>query len=138
MKVLQFAFTGEAENPHVPFRHGRDSAVYTGTHDNDTTLGWFDALSDGAKGYVYEFLGQPQEAMPWPLIRAALASRADLAILPMQDVLALGSEHRMNVPGAGEGNWSWRFSWDMVQPDTPRRLYRQMDIYQRLPGRSGS
>ena len=137
MKVLQFAFTGEPENPYVPFRHSRDCVVYTGTHDNDTTLGWFDAMDDGAKGDVCEFLGHSQETMPWPLIRAALASRADLAILPMQDVLALGSEHRMNVPGVTAGNWSWRFRWDMVQPDTPRRLYRQMDIYRRLPRTMG-
>jgi len=133
MKVLQFAFTGEPENPYVPYRHSRDYVVYTGTHDNDTTVGWFEALDDGIKGYVYEYLGHSQEAMPWPLVRAALASRADLAILPMQDVLALGSEHRMNVPGVADGNWAWRFGWDMVQPDAPGRLHRQMDIYRRLP-----
>jgi 4-alpha-glucanotransferase len=132
MKVLQFAFTGEAANPYVPFRHGRDCVVYTGTHDNDTTVGWFNGLDDGAKGYVYEYLGHSQEAMPWPLIRAALASRADLAILPMQDVLALDNAHRMNVPGVTSGNWSWRFQWPMVPPETPGRIYRQLAIYQRL------
>jgi len=133
MKVLQFAFTGEAENPYVPFRHDRDSVVYTGTHDNDTTLGWFDALSDGAKGYVYELLGNSWEAMPWPMVRTAIASRCHLAIIPMQDCLALGGEHRMNVPGVANGNWSWRFWWNMVTPDTPGRLRRMNEIYQRLP-----
>lgn len=133
MKVLQFAFTGEAENPYLPFRHGRDSVVYTGTHDNDTTLGWFESLSDGAKGYVYELLGNSSEAMPWPLVRAALGSRCDLAVVPMQDCLALGSEHRMNVPGVANGNWTWRFWWNMVPPDTPGRLRRMNEIYQRLP-----
>lgn len=135
MKVLQFAFTGEPDNPYVPFRHERDAVVYTGTHDNDTTVGWFESQSDGAKGYIYEFLGHSQEAMPWPLIRAALASRCDLAILPMQDLLALGSEHRMNVPGVAGYNWSWRFTWPMVAPETPARIRRQLEIYQRLvPG----
>lgn len=132
MKVLQFAFSGEAANPYVPFRHDRDCVVYTGTHDNDTTLGWFQTLDDGAKGYVYEFLGNSHEAMPWPMIRAALASRSDLAIIPMQDVLGLGGEHRMNLPGITHGNWAWRFSWNMIQADTPSRLYRQNAIYQRL------
>jgi 4-alpha-glucanotransferase len=134
MKVLQFAFSGEAQNPYVPFRHDRDSVVYTGTHDNDTTLGWFESLNDGAKGYVYELLGNSWEAMPWPLVRAALASRCHLAMIPMQDCLALGGEHRMNVPGIANGNWSWRFRWDMVPPETPGRLRRMNEIYQRLPG----
>lgn len=132
MKVLQFAFDGEAGNPYVPFRHGRDSVVYTGTHDNDTTLGWFNALSDETRGLVHEVLGNPSETMPWPLVRAALASRCHLAIIPMQDCLALGSEHRMNVPGVANGNWTWRLRWDMVPPDTPRRLRRMNEIYQRL------
>ena len=133
MKVLQFAFSGEAENPYVPFRHERGSVVYTGTHDNDTTLGWFESLDDGSKGYVYELLGNSWEAMPWPLVRAALGSRSDLAIIPMQDCLALGAEHRMNLPGVANGNWSWRFSWDMVPPETPGRLRRMNEIYQRVP-----
>ncbi len=133
MKVLQFAFSGEAGNPYVPFRHERNSVVYTGTHDNDTTLGWFESLNDGAKGFVYELLGNSWEAMPWPMVRAALGSRSELAIVPMQDVLALGSEHRMNVPGVTEGNWRWRLGWDMVTADTPARLRRMNEIYQRLP-----
>ncbi len=132
MRVLQFAFSGEAENPYVPFRHDRDSVVYTGTHDNDTTVGWFESLNDGAKGYVYELLGNSYEAMPWPMVRTALASRSHLAMLPMQDVLALGSEHRMNVPGVADGNWQWRFGWDMVPPETAGRMHRMNEIYQRL------
>jgi 4-alpha-glucanotransferase len=133
MKVLQFAFTGEEKNPYLPFRHDRDAVVYTGTHDNNTTLGWFESLDDGAKGYVYELLGNSYEAMPWPMIRAALASRADLAIIPMQDVLALGSAHRMNVPGVADGNWAWRFGWEMIPAETPGRIYRMNQIYLRLP-----
>jgi len=131
MKVLHFAFSGESANPYLPFRHDRDSLVYTGTHDNDTTLGWYDSLDEYTRGYVDEYLGVSQEPMPWPLIRCALASRSHLAILPMQDILGLDSGHRMNVPGTTEGNWGWRFSWDQVHPDLPARLCRIIKLYGR-------
>ena len=117
----------------MPFRHDRDAVVYTGTHDNDTTLGWFEALDDGAKGYVYEFLGNSYEVMPWPMVRAGFASRADLAIIPMQDALALGGAHRMNVPGTADGNWAWRSAGDGARRDAGGVLYRMNQIYLRLP-----
>jgi 4-alpha-glucanotransferase len=131
MKVLQFAFSGDSANPYLPFRHDRDSVVYTGTHDNDTTLGWYDSLDEHTREYVDEYLGVSQEPMPWPLIRSALASRSHLAIVPMQDILELDSGHRMNVPGTTEGNWGWRFSWDRVRADLPARLYRIIKLYGR-------
>ncbi len=131
MKVLQFAFSGDSDNPYLPFRHGRDSVVYTGTHDNDTTLGWYASLDEHTRGYVDEYLGASTEPMPWPLIRCALASRSHLAILPMQDILGLDSAHRMNVPGTSEGNWHWRFSWDQVPSDLPTRLSRIVRLYAR-------
>ncbi len=131
MKILQFAFGGGPTNPYLPFNFGRDAVVYTGTHDNDTTVGWYDSLDDGTRGYVSEFLGHPGEVMPWPLIRAALVSRAQIAIVPMQDVLELGSEHRMNTPGTVEGNWRWRFSWEQVAPALAPRLRGLVDMYGR-------
>jgi 4-alpha-glucanotransferase len=131
MKILQFAFSGGADNPYLPFRHHRDSVVYTGTHDNDTSLGWYLALDPDERAFVKEFLGYPTEPMPWPLIRAALASRAYLAILPMQDLLALDGDHRMNVPGTVEGNWTWRFAWDWVPADLSARVRRMVEIYGR-------
>jgi 4-alpha-glucanotransferase len=85
--------------------------VYTGTHDNDTTTGWWRSLSEAHKDAVLDGLGQPTEAMPAPLVHAALASPARLAIIPMQDLLGLGSEARMNTPGTLSGNWTWRFTW---------------------------
>jgi 4-alpha-glucanotransferase len=132
MKVLQFAFSGDADNPYLPFRHGRDSVVYTGTHDNDTTLGWYLALDDASRAYVDDYLGRSKEPMPWPLIRSALASRSGLAIIPMQDILSLDGEHRMNLPGTTDGNWSWRFAWDQVDPDLAERVRRRVAIYGRL------
>lgn len=131
MKILQFAFSGDADNPYLPFQHSRDSVVYTGTHDNDTTLGWYNSLDDKTRSYVNEYLGRSIEIMPWPLIRMALASRANMAIIPMQDVLCLGGEHRMNTPGTAEGNWNWRFSWGYLEPDLAERLRRQITLYGR-------
>ncbi|MCP3867480.1 MAG: 4-alpha-glucanotransferase [Gammaproteobacteria bacterium] len=132
MKVLQFAFSGGADNPYLPFRHEANSVVYTGTHDNDTTLGWYLGLDDGLRQRVDDYLGHSREAMPWPMIRSALASRSLLAIIPMQDILALGCEHRMNLPGTTEGNWNWRFDWDQLGEDLPARIHRRLDIYGRL------
>ena len=111
MRVLQFAFEGDADNPHRLEHHTVDTVVYTGTHDNDTTMGWWLSLSDEHKAAVLDDLGQPTQALPIPLIQAALASPARLAIFPMQDLLELGSEGRMNTPGTLTGNWTWRFQW---------------------------
>jgi len=132
MKILQFAFSGEADNPYLPCNHTENSVVYTGTHDNDTSLGWYLSLDAEARQYVDEYLGRSQEIMPWPLIRSAMASCARFAILPMQDLLALDGQHRMNLPGTVEGNWSWRFSWDQVEPDLAARLHRRVSMYGRL------
>jgi len=111
MRVLQFAFEGDADNPHRLERHSADTVVYTGTHDNDTTLGWWLSLIEEHKAAVLDGLGQPTQAMPAPLLQAALASPARMAIIPMQDLLGLGSEARMNTPGTLNGNWTWRFQW---------------------------
>ncbi|MEW8518379.1 MAG: 4-alpha-glucanotransferase [Candidatus Thiodiazotropha sp.] len=131
MKILQFAFSGGADNPYLPFHHSRDSVVYTGTHDNDTTLGWYKGLDDTTREFVDDYLGKPREVMPWPLIRTALASRANLAILPFQDVLGLDSTHRMNTPGTTEGNWGWRFEWNRIKHGTTERLLRYVKMYGR-------
>jgi 4-alpha-glucanotransferase len=131
MKVLQFAFDGGADNPYLPFHHDRDFVVYTGTHDNDTSLGWYRSLDESTRAYVDEYLGHPSEPMPWPLVRAALASRSHLAIIPMQDVLAGDSGHRMNVPGTSGGNWGWRFDWDQVDPGLTGRLKGMIRLYGR-------
>ena len=132
MKILQFAFDGNADNPYLPHNHRRLSVVYTGTHDNDTSLGWYNSLDAPTRNNLHEYLGRPGEAWPWPLLRSALASVACLAVLPMQDLLALGSEHRMNVPGVAEGNWGWRFQWDWLQPELAARVHDMVSRYGRL------
>jgi 4-alpha-glucanotransferase len=132
MKILQFAFDGGADNPYLPHAHVPDAVVYTGTHDNDTTLSWFQALPAEQQLRVVEYLGYPYEPMPRPLMRAAFASVARLAMVPMQDVLGLGRGHRMNTPGTSEGNWRWRFDWDQLSPDITGWLRRALEAYGRI------
>jgi 4-alpha-glucanotransferase len=134
MKILHFAFSGNSDNPYLPYNHERCSVVYTGTHDNDTTIGWYQDLDEGAKAYIQNYLGHPTEPMPWPLIRLALGSRSQLAILPMQDLLELDGEHRMNTPGTVEGNWSWSFEWGQLAHDLAPRLRGLLSLYGRING----
>jgi 4-alpha-glucanotransferase len=108
MRVVQFAFDGRADNPHLPYMHEPDNVAYTGTHDNDTALGWYRQLDPGTRARVDLYLRAGLEAMPETLIRAALGSVARLAVIPAQDLLALGSEARLNTPGTTRGNWSWK------------------------------
>ena len=108
MKVLQFAFDGSPDNPHLPAQHEELSVVYTGTHDNDTTVGWWTSLEEPTREQVRRQLLDASEPMPWALVRLALSSTARLAVVPAQDLLALGSESRMNTPGTATGNWSWQ------------------------------
>ncbi|MGD8547461.1 MAG: 4-alpha-glucanotransferase, partial [Thiohalophilus sp.] len=132
MKILQFAFDGDPDNAYLPHQHSFESVVYTGTHDNDTTLGWYQSLDDNTRGYVCDYLGIDKDNdMPWPLIRAALASVSCLAVIPLQDLLELGNEHRMNKPGTSEGNWQWRFNWDQVPDDLASRLHHLLKLYGR-------
>jgi 4-alpha-glucanotransferase len=118
MVVLQFAFDGMEDNPHLPANHASRAVVYTGTHDNDTIAGWFAKLDAATRELVGRSLGAEPLEMPAALLEAAYASRAQLAVVPMQDLLGLGSEARMNIPGTTEGHWRWRLPWSAV----PREL----------------
>ena len=122
MRVLEFAFGGNAENPHLPHHYEANTVVYTGTHDNDTIRGWWNAASQRERSFASLYLGTDGHDIQWDLIRAASASIADLAIYPLQDVLGLGSEHRMNLPGQSDGHWQWRFTWDQLAPWHRERL----------------
>jgi 4-alpha-glucanotransferase len=111
MRVLQFGFDGSADNPHLPHNYEPDLAAYTGTHDNDTTSGWFRSLPAQTARHVAVYLGiEPPASVPDAMARAVLASVAQLAIIPVQDLLQLGSEARFNTPGTVLGNWSWRLT----------------------------
>jgi len=133
MRILQFAFDGNAQNPYLPMNYLHNCVAYTGTHDNDTTVGWFNALPDGEKHRVYDYLGWSGLPMPCALMYAALASVANLAVVPMQDVLRLGSADRMNTPGTTVGNWHWRFDWSQLNEDNVGRFAHFIRLLGRHP-----
>jgi len=132
MKVLQFAFDGDMHNHHLPHNHSEDMVVYTGTHDNDTTISWFQSEEDRNKQQVCSYLECGDHDMPWPLIRSAMMSVAKTSIFPLQDVLGLGAGHRMNLPGTVDGNWQWRFDWSQVDGGLADRLREITTRYSRL------
>lgn len=124
-RVLQFAFDGRSDNPHLPHNYHPNTAVYTGTHDNNTTRGWFEELPPDQQQAVWRYLdragGKSSGATP-ALLHLAWSSTAALALAPLQDVLNLGSDARMNVPGIAEGNWRWRCAPDMQAEQAFQRL----------------
>jgi 4-alpha-glucanotransferase len=141
MAILQFAFDGQDSN-FIPHRYVRDLVVYTGTHDNDTTMGWWQSTGAGdstraaddvarEKAFAKRYLGTDGQEMHWVLIRAALASVANTVLIPLQDVLGLGSEARMNLPGRQSGNWGFRFTWDQLTAPLTARLHELTTTYER-------
>jgi 4-alpha-glucanotransferase len=124
MKILQFAFSSDADNPYLPFNVERNSVIYTGTHDNNTTVGWFDDnASDHEKARLYQYIGcQGANGVSWDLLRLAYSSVANQAIVPLQDVFNLGSDARMNTPSVAEGNWSWRYRLEALTTEYSDRL----------------
>ncbi len=134
MKVLQFAFDGSPANPHLPQHHEQRSVVYTGTHDNDTSVGWVSEVDDRTRVRIRSYQVGPTDEMPWPLIRTAMASVAQLAVVPVQDLLGLGSAARMNVPGKATGNWSWQLREGALDEAVAARLRDVLLRYDRVPG----
>ncbi|WP_293645127.1 4-alpha-glucanotransferase [Thiolapillus sp.] len=118
MAVLQFAFDAFEDNPHKPQNIVPNCVAYTGTHDNDTTLGWYQALPENTQQFVRDMLHmQPEDDLVDKMIETVLESKANLAIIPLQDFLKLGSEARMNTPGVANGNWRWKFQWEQLSAD---------------------
>ncbi len=135
MKILQFAFDGNPHNSYLPHNHEFNAVAYTGTHDNDTTLSWYRQQPEHTHHYIRNYLNSPpSDEMPWPLIRASLASVCCLAVLPMQDILGLGEGQRTNTPGTTEGNWQWRFRWGQIHADLAPQLHHLLRLYDRLEG----
>ncbi len=122
MRILQFAFGDDALNPYLPHHHTPSSVVYTGTHDNDTSRGWWGTLAAPERDYAGTYLATNAHDVHWAMIRAACNSVANTCIVPMQDVLGLDGRHRMNLPGTPTGNWGWRFDWGMVGSEPGRVL----------------
>ncbi len=132
MRILQFAFDDfSSENGFLPHNYEQNTVVYTGTHDNDTTVGWFHSLNEDVKNYVKEYLNTDANEIQWDIIRAGHSSNADLSIIPMQDIFGLGTDSRMNYPGKDTGNWSWRYEQHMINDDLSNRLKRLTELYGR-------
>ena len=122
MRVMQFGFSDKGAHPHLPHRYTPGTVAYTGTHDNDTTQGWWRTLSKAEKAAVEAYVGPVHDRPVWPLIRALYASVAELAIVPAQDHLELDSQARMNTPAVPSGNWSWRAPSGSFTPAIAERL----------------
>ena len=134
MGVLQFAFDGKSENPHLPANYDVLTVAYTGTHDNDTSLGWLQSLDEETKTHLSKHIDMTRRDMPWPMIKMVMESRAFTTIIPLQDVMMLDGEHRMNTPGTTEGNWQWSFAWEML----PKTLCAKLLHATRHSGRLGT
>ncbi|MDD2422471.1 MAG: 4-alpha-glucanotransferase [Heliobacteriaceae bacterium] len=131
MKILQFAFDANEPSDFLPFRYERNCVVYTGTHDNDPVLGWFSHCRPADREYALRYLNSDGKDICWDFIRLGLASVADRAVFPLQDVLGLGSEARMNVPGTVAGNWCWRCRSEHLNPVVADRLAGLTVLYGR-------
>ena len=133
MKVLQFAFDSGPTNPFLPHGFDQNLIVYTGTHDNDTTVGWFAERGGHERAYALRYLRSNGVHIAWDLIEAAMASVADTTVLPVQDVLELGTEARMNYPGRPHGNWEWRLLPGQLTEAHATRLRELVEVYGRMP-----
>ena len=131
MKILLFAFGGDAGNGYLPHNHIRNAVVYTGNHDNDTVVGWFKSAKKQEREFCLKYLNSDGKEIHWDFIRAAFSSVADTAIVPMQDVLGLGNEGRMNLPSTHSGNWNWRCREKDFAHATAERLKSLTEIYNR-------
>jgi 4-alpha-glucanotransferase len=134
MAILQFSFDHFDDNPHKPKNIQADCVAYTGTHDNNTSQGWFDALSQEEKQHVMRVLSvdKPEDVLSC-MINTVLESYANLAILPLQDILGLGAEARMNIPGTVENNWQWQCKPTDLSPDLANKLHALLEKSHRIP-----
>jgi 4-alpha-glucanotransferase len=144
MRILQMAFGNDPKaSEYRPHNHSQRSVVYTATHDHNTSVGWFtsDPGSQSTQSreeieqerrYLLDYLGTNGSQIHWDLIRLALCSVARTTIIPLQDVLGLGTEARMNRPGSAHGNWEWRFTFEQLKPEILDRLRREVEIFERI------
>ena len=143
MRILQFGFGSDSKNIDLPHNYVPNVAAYTGTHDNDTTVGWFGSVAgegstrtekqiERERTFCLEYLNTTGEEIHWDFIRGVLASVANTAIVPLQDLLGLGTEARMNLPNSTEGNWAWRYDSDALTPEIASRLKHLTELYGRL------
>ena len=135
MKVLQFAFGGERNSNFLPHNFGRNSVVYPGTHDNETTWGWYRNATEAERDHVRRYIASSGDDIAWDLLRLAHASVSVMAVIPMQDLMDLGNQARMNHPGRESGNWQWRYTDNMLTDVIAYRLREITELYGRIPGK---
>jgi 4-alpha-glucanotransferase len=133
MKILQFAFGGERNSSFLPHNFGRNSVVYTGTHDNETTRGWYHNASPDEQDHLRRYAARDGSDIVWDMIRLAYASVADTAVVPLQDLMDLGNEARMNFPGKVGGWWNWRYQQEMLTDNISQRLREMTELFGRVP-----
>jgi 4-alpha-glucanotransferase len=139
MKILQFAFGSDPGNPFLPFNYSRNCIVYTGTHDNDTTVGWYESREAWEREAILRFLGQiSPEGIHWDLIRLAYGSVSNLAMIPLQDFFGLGTAARMNYPSKPDGNWAWRYWGGLITPELADRIKSLTHTFGRAPQPKGT
>lgn len=134
MKILQFAFDSDSTNDFLPHNFPQNCVVYTGTHDNDTTIGWYAQAPETQRHRVREYVRSDGHEVQWDLIRLGMLSVADQAIFPLQDFMNLDATHRMNIPGTVGGNWMWRYTPDMLNRLDKNRIRHLAQMGNRLPG----
>jgi len=144
MRILQFGFSSDAKSIDLPHNYHRNVVVYTGTHDNDTAIGWFNSVAgegstrdakqiEREREFCLKYLDTDGKEINWDLIRTVLASVANTAIVPLQDLLGLGTEARMNLPNSTSGNWSWRLESGALTEKLVQRLNGLTELYGRAP-----
>ncbi|MFK7963891.1 MAG: 4-alpha-glucanotransferase [Burkholderiaceae bacterium] len=136
MSILQFAFGGDAQNVYLPHNLTRNTVVYTGTHDNNTSCGWWSEADANQQAHFRQYFGSRSSKVHRVMIRAALGSVADLAIIPMQDVIGADADARMNIPGRADGQWTWRFDWSQLKRSDGQFIARMTRLFGREPEKS--
>jgi len=131
MRILQFAFGDNDSNFFLPHHYVANTVAYTGTHDNDTSLGWWNTAKEHEKSFAKYYLKSDGTEINWDMMNSLAASAADTVIFPLQDVLGLDSRHRMNLPGTAWDNWEWRFSWEQLQDALTERLVKLTSLHMR-------
>jgi 4-alpha-glucanotransferase len=141
MAVLQFAFGDKSDNFYLPHNHRANSVVYPGTHDNDTTRGWYASIDGKTRDHLRRYLRINGAEISWDFVRTAYESVANLAIIPLQDLFSFGSEARFNLPGTSEGNWQWRYrpaQLEKLKTESTGYLRELGELYGRLPKKADS
>jgi 4-alpha-glucanotransferase len=138
MKVLQFGFSDRGAHIYLPHRYDKNCVAYTGTHDNDTTVGWWASLTEAERQQVRAYVGESKDGINWALIRTAETSPANFAIVPLQDVLGLGNEARMNTPSRMDDNWGWRYNSDALKPELAKKLRMIVEVSDRVVEGTGA